>query len=207
MNTSFRVLTLILLAGSFVFLSGCGNDSDPEPENIPEMITKVTLVFSTPGATPVTVTATDPDGEGVQDLRVDGAIVLAKGVPYTLSIQLINGLYNPGEEGYDITEEVQAEGDEHQFFFRWSDGVFSSPTGTGNIKDDASTAVGAVNYSDLDANGRPIGLTTTWTTSASSAFGKSFRVVLKHQPGIKSSTSTSLDGESDMDISFTINVQ
>lgn len=197
----------MLAAGSFAFLAGCKGDSDPEPENIPELITKVTLVFSTPGGTPVTVTATDPDGEGVQDIRVDGGIVLKKGLDYTLSIQLINGLYNPGEEGYDITAEVEEEGNEHQFFFRWSEGVFSSPSGTGNIKDDASTTVGSVNYTDEDSNGRGIGLATAWTTAANSSFGKSFRVVLKHQPDIKSSTSTSLDGETDLDINFTINVE
>lgn len=207
MKRFINVLTLLLVVGSCVFLSGCKKDNDPEPENIPELITKVTLVFSTPGGTPVTVTATDPDGEGVQDIRVDGGIVLKKGLDYTLSIQLINGLYNPGEEGYDITAEVEEEGVDHQFFFRWSEGVFSSPSGTGNIKDDASTTTGAVNYADEDGNGRGIGLSTSWTTAASSAFGKSFRVMLKHQPGIKSGSTTSLDGETDLDINFTINVE
>lgn len=207
MNRFTNVLTLLLVAGVCVFLTGCKGDNDPQPENVPELITKVTLVFSTPGGTPVIVTATDPDGEGVQDIRVDGGIVLKKGLDYTLDLQLINGLYNPGEEGYDISGEVLDEGDEHQFFFRWSEGVFSSPTGTGNIKDDASTPVGTVTYADQDKNGRGIGLSTSWTTAANTSFGKSFRVMLKHQPDIKTGNSTSLDGETDLDISFTINVE
>lgn len=182
-----------------LFLVGC--DDDPEPENIPELITKATLTFSPTGGAPVVVTATDPDGEGPQDLQIDGPINLTKGTVYTLTIELINGLYEPDEEEYDITEEVREEGDEHQLFFSWSDGSFSSPTGTGNIGSN-----GSVNYQDEDDNGLPIGLTTSWTTAGTSASGKSFRVVLKHQPDIKSATSTSNDGESDLDITFTLNI-
>jgi hypothetical protein len=51
-------------------------------------------------------------------------------------------------------------------------------------------------------DGRPIGLTTSWTSAASSTTGKFFRVLLKHQPGIKSNSSTSIDGETDLDITF-----
>lgn len=180
-----------------LLIAGCSED--PEPENIPELITKATLTFSPTGGTPVVVSASDPDGEGPQDLQIDGPIDLIKGTTYVLTIELINGLYNPGEEGYDITEEVREEGDEHQFFFSWSDGSFSSPTGTGNIG-----TSGSVNYSDEDDGGLPIGLTTSWTTAATTTSGKSFRVVLKHQPDIKSTTSTSNDGESDLDITFSL---
>lgn len=206
MKTYLKPLMLLLITGSFIFLSGCKND-DPEPENIPELVTKVTLKFTPAGGgAVVTVTATDPDGEGVQDIKVDGPINLLKGTQYSLSLELINGLYNPGDDGYNITTEVEEEGDEHQFFFRFSEGAFSSPTGTGNIKDNASSIVGSINYLDKDVNNLPIGISTSWTTDNVVASAKSFRVVLKHQPEIKSSTSTSLDGESDLDISFVVNV-
>jgi hypothetical protein len=206
MKTYFRHLMLSLITGSLIFLSGCKND-DPEPENIPELITKVTLKFTPAGGgAVVSVTATDPDGEGVQDIKVDGPINLVKGTQYTLALELINGLYNAGEDGYNLTAEVEEEGDEHQFFFRFSEGAFSSPTGTGNIKDNSSTATGSINYLDKDVSNLPIGISTSWTSSGVAASAKSFRVVLKHQPDIKSSTSTSLDGESDLDISFVLNV-
>ncbi len=154
------------------------------------------------------VTATDPDLQGPQDLQVSGPINLKQGTTYVLSIELLNELYDEDEEGYDITEEVGVEeGDEHQFFFRFTEGVFSNPTGTGNIKDAPNSTVGPINYNDEDDNGRPIGILTTWTTiSAASTSGKTFRVILMHQPGEKSDTSTSLTGESDMDITFPINV-
>lgn len=206
MKSYFKHPILLLITGSFIFLSGCKND-DPEPENIPELITKVTLRFTPAGGGAViTVAATDPDGDGVQDIKVDGPINLIKGTLYTLSLELINGLYNVGEDGYNVTAEVEEEGAEHQFFFRFSEGAFSSPTGTGNIKDNASSAAGSINYIDKDANNLPIGISTSWTSSGVAASDKSFRVVLKHQPDIKSSTSTSLDGESDLDISFVLNV-
>jgi hypothetical protein len=130
-----------------------------------------------------------------------------------LSIELINELYEEDEEGYDVSEEVGGEeGDEHQLFFRFSTEVFSNPGGTGNIKDEnnpSTTGLGNINYDDEDEEGRPVGLLTTWTTiNDISASGKTFRVLLKHQPnpGGKSANSTSLTGEDDMDLTFTINV-
>ena len=192
-----KILILTFFIGSLSFLISCKNE-DPTPENIPELITKVILKFTpTGGGTAVTVTATDPDGEGSQDLQIDGPINLSKGSTYTLTIELLNGLYNPGADGYDVGKEVLAEGDEHQLFFSWTS-TFSSPTGSGNI----GSAPGIVNYQDEDINGLPIGLTTSWTTGADAESGKTFRVLLKHQPDIKSNTTTSLDGESDLDISF-----
>lgn len=206
MKNPYRLLISFALISSLVFVSSCGDD-DPEPENIPELITKVTLKFTPAGGgTVITTTATDPDGEGVQDLKVDGPINLLKGIQYTLDVELINGLYKPGDEGYDITEEVEEEGAEHQFFFSFSEAVFSSPTGTGNIKANASSVAGPINYLDEDVNKRPIGLKSSWTTANAAASAKNFRIVLKHQPDLKSNTSTSLDGESDLDITFTLNV-
>jgi len=111
MKVYLKSLILLLITGSIISLSGCKND-DPEPENIPELITKLTLKFTpASGGAVVTVTATDPDGEGVQDIKVDGPINLIKGTQYTLSLELINGLYSPGSDGYNITTEVEKEGD------------------------------------------------------------------------------------------------
>jgi len=196
MKNTLSLLSLLILIGMSLFFSGC-KDDDPEPENIPELITKVILRFTPAGGAPVVVSATDPDGEGSQNLQIDGPINLTTGTTYTLTVELINGLYDEGEEGYDITEEVREEGDEHQLFFSWTDGVFTSPAGAGNIN-----ASGLINYDDEDTNGRPIGLTTNWTTSATTRNQQTFRILLKHQPEIKSNSSTSVDGETDLDITF-----
>lgn len=206
MKSFLKILNPFLLAATIICLSTCKNE-DPTPENIPELITKVILKFSpVGGGSSITVTATDPDGGGVQDIEVDGPINLLKGSQYTLSLELINELYLPGDADYNITEAVEQEGEEHQFFFGFDEGVFSSPTGMGNIKDSASSIAGSINYLDEDLGGLPIGILTSWTTIGTAISSKSFRVVLKHQPEIKSSISTSLDGESDLDISFLLNV-
>lgn len=199
----FSRLLLMITAGTLVGLTGC--DDDPEKENVPELITQVQLTFTplTSGST-VVVTATDPDGAGPQSIEVDGPIMLTQSTTYNLTIELINGLLNPSDDGYNITAEVEEEADEHQFFFQFSDGVFSSPAGTGNIKDSPSDPVGEINYLDEDGNGRPLGLATRWVTDNVEVSDKSFRIVLKHQPGLKSDTSTSLDGETDLDITFVL---
>lgn len=171
-------------------------------ENVPELITEVVLTFSpAAGSAPVVVTATDPDGEGVQDIEVNGPVNLAAGQSYSLTLELFNGLAAPGSPGYDITGEIDGEADEHLFFFGWTGAVFSDPPGDGNI--DARS--GEVNYNDSDAGGLPLGLSTSWT-AASSAGGGSLRILLKHQPGTKSATSESTDGETDLDLSFDVTV-
>ncbi|QOI96814.1 MAG: hypothetical protein HRU69_04590 [Flammeovirgaceae bacterium] len=204
MNSAKHLLLFLSVAGSLI-LSGC--DDDPAREDVPELITQVKLTF-TPiaGGSAVVVTATDPDGNGPQDLVADGPIELMQSTTYDLSIELFNGLLDPTDDGYNLTAEIEEEADEHQFFFRFSTGVFSTPTGSGNIKDNPSTPVDDINYLDEDTNGRPLGLLTRWTTDNVEVSDKSFRIVLKHQPGIKSGTSTSLDGETDVDITFVLTV-
>jgi hypothetical protein len=194
------LLNLFIVAGAIFVFSSCNNDDEPTRENTPELITKVTLTFLPVTGSPVIVTATDPDGDGPQDLEIDGTIELVNNIPYTLSISLSNTLVAETDPAYDISAEVEEEGDEHIFFFSWTNDVFNSPTGNGNIDSRADD----VNYSDSDDNGLPLGLVTNWTGSN----GKSgdFRIVLKHQPGIKSETSTASDGETDLDLTFTVNV-
>jgi hypothetical protein len=200
-HNSFRFLMTGIALCSILLFSSC-EDDDPKKEDTPELITEATLVFTpTGGGSTVTVTATDPDGEGLQNLTVDGPINLVINKTYTLTIDLINGLADPSEEEYDITAEVEEEGDEHMFFFGWTNNVFSNPAGNGNIDARAD----AVNYNDEDENGLPLGLSTSWTTAAATASG-TFRVMLKHQPDLKTATSTANTGESDIDLTFTINV-
>jgi hypothetical protein len=200
----------ILLLAISLFLSSCSKD-DPKKEDTPELITKATLVFTpSDGSAAVTVSATDPDGEGVKPLAVDGAINLAKGKTYVMAIELINGLAKPTDPAYDVTEEVREEGIEHQFFFAWTNNVFSNPSGNGNIdnRTDPVLYEGGQNDTSKDANGRNLGLVTTWTTANSSISGGTFRVLLKHQPNnLKSDTSDSATGETDLDITFPINIQ
>lgn len=201
-NHLFIYVALITIS----MLSGC-NSEDPQKEDVPELITKVTLTFVPTTGTPVVVSATDPDGEGVQSIKTDGPITLQKSTTYVLMIHLINGLAEPNDEAYDVTKEVEEEGDEHMFFFAWTGDAFSDPAGNGNIDNRHDDVLYTSGDNSKDKNGLPLGLTTTWTTASLATSGANFQIVLKHQPGMKTSTSTSNDGETDLDITFQLVVQ
>jgi hypothetical protein len=198
----FSGLFATLAVTALLFATACSDDNEPKKEDTPELITKATLTFTPAGGGPaVVVSATDPDGEGVQDIKVDGNINLAANQTYTMTIALINELASPTEDGYNISEEVEDEGAEHIFFFEWSGNLFADPTGNGNMDNRADE----LNYNDMDENNLPIGLSTTWTTGGTTA--GTFNIILKHQPGVKSATSTVAAGESDLDVEFLVIVQ
>lgn len=194
---NFWILVLLVM----VCMAWSCDEDEPAKEDTPELITQVKLTFTPAGAgNPVEVTATDPDAFGVADMEPDGPINLQPNTTYSLTITLINGLLDPTENGYDVTEEVLEEADEHLFFFSWTGG-FANPVGNGNIDNRAD----AVNYSDTDSNGLPLGLSTGWTTTTAIA-DQTFRIVLKHQPDLKSATSTSTDGETDVNLVFDLEI-
>jgi hypothetical protein len=198
-----KLLASIFAIISLASITGCDNE-DPVKQDVPEFVSSVELLFTpTGGGTAVTAKAIDLDGLGSGDMTVDGPINLAKNVTYTLTFEILNNLADETDPEYNIGNEIEEEGDEHQFFFEWTN-VFSNPAGNGNIDNRNDP----VNYSieDKDINGLPIGLSTSWTTTDVASSG-TFTVLLKHQPDLKSGTSTSSDGETDIDLTFTINVE
>jgi hypothetical protein len=197
-----NILTLVAIVSSLA-LASCKED-DPKKEDVPESITQVQLIFSREGADQIIVTATDPDGDGVLPLEVEDEIYLSPNADYILSIQLLNTIGIPTNEAYLLNAEIEEEGDEHMFFFGWTNNVFSNPEGNGNIdtRTDAVRYEGAAN--SIDEDGLPLGLTTTWTTAAEGT--GTFRVILKHQPDLKSATSGSTVGETDLDVTFDIEI-
>ncbi|MFT4736983.1 MAG: hypothetical protein ACI8QD_000611 [Cyclobacteriaceae bacterium] len=188
-----RFLFVLLLLPLVAFVS-CDDDV-PEAEDEEEIITDVKLIF-TSGSTVIEATAQDPDGEGPEDLVVSDAITLMADTEYVLTLELENAI-----EGESIAEEVEKESGEHMFFFSFSDELFANPTGDGNVDNRADSVL----YNDQDGNGQPLGLSTTWTTG--SAAQGSFRIILKHQPDIKTATSTVTDGSSDLDLTWQVNIQ
>ncbi|MCX8490358.1 MAG: hypothetical protein ORN54_04750 [Cyclobacteriaceae bacterium] len=199
---TLKLISLLLASGSLLLLSSCKKD-DPKPENIQEAITKATLTFTPTSGAAVVVTATDPDGDGSKPRLLSGPINLVKNVSYTLTITLINELAKPTDPRYDVTAEVEEEKDEHIFFFAWTNNTFSDPTGDGNVD---SRRDDAVNYKDEDEKGLPLGLETSWTTINKTDSG-TFQVILKHQPGLKSATTTSTDGKTDLNVTFDLTVK
>ena len=185
-----------IIATAFLY-SGCDNHVPPA-ENEEEIIDKVTLTFtpSSSGGAPIVAEANDPDGTGVADFNTDD-FVLTPGTEYVLTITVENT-----EEGENITEEIEEEEDEHLFFFAFTNDIFSDPAGNGNADDRSHP----LNYEDEDDDGNGVGLTTSWTTSSQIIDNGEFRVILKHQPGIKSATSTAEDGSSDIDLVWAIHI-
>jgi len=173
---------LFLAAG---LLSSCDkNDDEQEPENESELITTVMLTMQEEGtANVVTATFRDTDGDGGNAPTKFDEIVLKPNKVYNTTITLMDESKSPAE---NITEEIEEESDDHQFFF--------TPTTGLNV---------TVAYQDKDANNLPIGLETKVTTGTAST-GK-LKVTLKHQPGIKNNNIAA--GETDIELDFTTNVQ
>lgn len=175
------------------------NILEGEGEEEEEEINQVSLTFTSDDGEEVTATWFDEDGEGAGSPVID-EIGLVEGVTYALSISLMNTL---GVEAEDITEEIEEEADEHQFFFSFTDGIFADPTGDGNVDNGSDP----LNYNDMDANGLPVGLSTTWTAGGHTDSPGEFRLVLKHQPGQKSPTSDANTGGTDVDIVFPLSIE
>ncbi|GAA3514413.1 hypothetical protein GCM10022393_30450 [Aquimarina addita] len=200
----FKYARLSAILFSAITIIGCSNDDDaPEEENEVEVFTDVTLIFTntTDASDIVRASAKDPDGTGIQELQVLDDITLATDTEYTLTFEILNAL-NP-EDVADIGDEILEEDNEHQFFFSFEEGTFTSPTGNGNI----DTASDPVNYNDTDENGNPVGLSTTWTTPGAASTAGVFTAKLQHQPDVKTSTTGANDGDTDFMMTFVLNIQ
>jgi hypothetical protein len=190
---SLLLLLAVLMTAS---LSSCSSD-DPVEENEGEVITDVTLKFTEvdPVAglgTPFEVKASDPQGLESGSSPTIGTINLKKGKTYRLEISLFNSIANE-----DITEEIEEEKKEHQFFF----------LGTAFV----GSPVGLYTYLDEDANGNPVGLLGSVTLGPTPGLNNAtFRLILRHDldknfPGANNphwQNFTQAGGETDLDITF-----
>ena len=199
MKNIFRLNYLLYTVLTLFIFTACEEDeAAPEEENEVEVFTDVKLVFTpTGGGAAVEAAAQDPDGAGVQELQVLGAINLAANTSYTLTMVIENCLESPCEL---MNEEIEEEDDEHQFFFAFTNDAFTSPAGNGNI----DSASDPINYNDSDGNGNSLGLNTSWTTGSAST--GTFTVQLQHQPDVKTATSGSTDGDTDFALTFNLNI-
>lgn len=201
----FKKYSLYTLLAAGVLLTGCSKDDDPvtppAEENEEEVITGVKLIFTNDAdaSDVVEASAKDPDGEGVLELAILDEISLDTSKTYTLTFEIFNNLETPGE---NIGDEIAEEDDEHQLFFSFSNDAFTNPTGNGNI-DNASDPL---NYNDSDGE-NPVGLSTTWTTSATPLSAGTFTVRLQHQPDLKTATSGATVGDTDFELEFVLNIQ
>ena len=194
---NFQKLPIYLIAAlTFGFVS-CESE-DPVPENDGELITDVTLNFQeldgggSPVGTPFSAKASDPEGIETGGSPTIETVNLQSGKKYRMTIEVANSI-----AGEDITEEILAEGDEHQFFF----------LGTAFIPENILSIV----YDD--PSGELIGLQNELTVSTTpSTNNVQLRVVLRHDlakncPGATNphcATYEQAGGETDLDLTFPV---
>lgn len=185
MKKIFRSSLAASLMGTLLLISACGGDDNPEPVEEGELITTMTMTLVPQGkGGMVTVTYTDPDGDGGAAPTSEPLNLTANTV-YDATITFADD--SPNGAG-DLTPEILEEGVDHEVFFS------SNPA---NLLTVAKT--------DTDANGRPIGLEATVTTAAAGT--GNLTVMLKHQPDMKGNSSDPTKGETDVQAMFNVTVQ
>jgi len=155
-----------------------------------ELITSVELMFVDLGPDPSVPTSfrfDDNDGPGGNDPVIVGGNLMANSM-YSFNLMLTNGTTSPPE---DITAEVREESNEHQVFYSASDSNIS------------------ISYSDMDNEGRPLGLQGILTTGDASE--GTLTVVLRHEPdkdasGVADGDISNAGGETDVEVTFPINI-
>jgi len=181
--------SIIILFAFSAFLS-CRKKDEPKPQNPTdtneeELITTLKLILTEDGTANESIFIfKDLDGAGGSAPTIDN-IVLSANKTYNGRIVLLDESKTPADS---ISNEVQEEGDEHQFFF--------TVTGA-NITHQYKTG-------DVDSKGVPIGLEPIFVTGVAST--GTLKVVLKHQPDSKptSGLGDSSKGETDIEVDFNV---
>ncbi|WP_041265024.1 hypothetical protein [Bernardetia litoralis] len=176
---------LVLIFSTLVLFSSCEDDEDPVIPNEEEVITTLTYTLTADGQPTVVLSFKDLDGDGGNSPVITGGTLAANTV-YEGKIELLNEI-----EGEDITEEIEEEDDEHQFFF--------SATGLDL----------AVAYNDTDGT-NPVGLQTTVSTGEATT--GTLKVTLRHEPskdaeGVSDGVITNAGGETDIEVEFDVTVE
>ncbi|NAY91044.1 type 1 periplasmic binding fold superfamily protein [Muricauda sp. JGD-17] len=180
-----NIFSILFLATLLV--TGCSED-DNTPEEVNEEETITTLIITlTPagGGTAITLQSQDLDGDGPNAPVETVSGNLSTSTTYSGSVVVLNETETPAE---DITEEVEEEAEEHQFFY----------VPTGNIA--------GITYSDQDSDGNPIGIEFELTTGAAGA--ATLTATLRHEPK-KPNDGTLADagGETDATATFDLTVE
>jgi hypothetical protein len=174
---------IALLVIPVLFSTACDNDDAPVNEE--EVITTVRVTLVGGGQT-IILESRDLDGDGPV-LTPPGVATLVAGTTYTGTTTFLNELTNPVD---NITEEVEEEGADHQVFYQ------------------LPPSIGTVTYTDVDANGRPVGLNFTLVAGNSGSTGI-LTVTLRHLPnksaaGVASGNIANAGGSTDAAVSFPI---
>lgn len=172
-----------------LFIVSCIHDIEPEIPNEEELITTVKVVFTpTNGGEDKIFLFQDIDGDGGNEpvFQVD---TLEANTLYNAHLELYNEQYSPA---LSITEEVEEEGQDHQFFFNFQSSNFQ------------------LQYDDEDVNGNPIGLQFQLQTQQSTQ--DVLNIILRHEPdkfaaGVSEGNIENAGGETDIELNFELYVE
>lgn len=180
---TIKFLSMFALAG--LLSTGCSDDDDtPDPVNEEELITTMTVTLvPVGGSNTITLQSRDLDGDGPNPPEIEVSGDLASGTTYGGTIVLLNETETPAE---NITEEVEEEDNEHQFFFAVGGGL------------DAT-----IEYANFDGDGNPLGTEFTLTTGDASS--GTLTITLRHEPK-KPNDGTLADAGGETDITQTFNI-
>lgn len=188
-KTTNKMKTIKLLAVLFISaltFTACSEDDhdDDDHDHEEEVITTITYTL-TSGDDVVTLTYQDLD----PDDSVDGTYTvsgnLTANTDYVGELTVLN---ETDEEPEHLQEEIEAEQDEHEFFY-------------------STTVAGLViEKTDTDSNGYPVGFDTTVSTG-DAAIG-SLTIILKHEPTKPNDDDAeTAGGSTDIEVTFAISVQ
>jgi hypothetical protein len=188
MKNYFKLVSITLFTLLFV---ACSSDDDaaPEPVNEEEVITTMIVTLDGPDQS-VTLEYQDLDGDGPDSATINVSEALIAGATYAGSIRLLNETEDPAE---NVTEEIEEEDDEHQFFY--------APSSDLNVE---------VEYGNFDGNGNPLGTMFMLTTGEASSGALTFTLI--HEPdksgdGVSEGDITNAGGSTDIEVTFELEVQ
>ena len=179
-----KFLKYALLASTLIFASCSDDDDTPEPVNEEEVITTLTVTLDS-GSDTVVMQYQDLDGDGPDPATVTVSGPLNANTVYDGTIILLNETEMPAE---NITEEVQEEDDEHQFFYTVGSGLAAQ-----------------TEYTSFDGDGNPLGTTFILTTGAASSGSLTF--TLRHEPNKPNTGLENAGGETDIEVTFDVTVE
>jgi len=162
----------------------CSKD-DPDDVNEEELITTISYELNDINSSEsIQLLFKDDDGDGGEDPIITAGL-LKSNTTYSGELSLSNA-----SEG--ITSEISEEAEDHQFFFQ------------------STLADLMVSYSDMDSNGRPIGLRTQLTTGEA-GIGQ-LTITLRHEPnksasGVEEGDISQAGGSTDIEVTFDVIVE
>ncbi len=181
----FFFLALFFFTISF---TACDPD-DPIIPNEEELITSLVYSLTPSDGTAVkTFSFQDLDGDG-GNAPIIMVATLEANTTYTGTISIMNEAEDPS---INITTEIEEEDEDHQFFYETDvDGL-------------------SIAYGDQDGTGNPVGLKTTLTTG--DAGSGTLKITLRHEPnksadGVTAGIISNAGGETDIEVTFIVDVQ